>query len=90
MIRAIQKTTGAKIDVDDSGRVSVFGPDGASVEQAMAMVTELTQEAEIGHIYLATVKRHAHFGVFSQRFSSPRAPVFFVNGIDHGLAIDLM
>ena len=68
VIRAIQETTGAKIDVEDSGRVSVFGPDGASVEQAMAMVSELTQEAEIGRIYLAKVKRIADFGAFAEIF----------------------
>jgi len=68
VIRAIQETTGAKIDVEDSGKVSVFGPDGASVEQAMAMVSELTQEAEIGRIYLAKVKRVADFGAFAEIF----------------------
>lgn len=68
VIRAIQETTGAKIDVEDSGSVSVFGPDGASVAQAMAMVTELTQEAEIGRVYLAKVKRIADFGAFAEIF----------------------
>ena len=68
VIRAIQETTGAKIDVDDSGRVTVFGPDGAAVRQAMAMVDELTQEAEIGRIYLAKVKRIADFGAFAEIF----------------------
>jgi len=68
VIRAIQETTGAKIDVEDSGKVSVFGPDGASVQQAMAMVNELTQEAEIGRIYLAKVKRVADFGAFAEIF----------------------
>ena len=68
VIRAIQETTGAKIDVEDSGSVSVFGPDGASVAQAMAMVEELTQEAEIGRIYLAKVKRIADFGAFAEIF----------------------
>jgi polyribonucleotide nucleotidyltransferase len=68
VIRAIQETTGAKIDVEDSGKVTVFGPDGASVEQAMAMVNELTQEAEIGRIYLAKVKRVADFGAFAEIF----------------------
>ncbi|MGB0620150.1 MAG: polyribonucleotide nucleotidyltransferase [Myxococcota bacterium] len=68
VIRAIQETTGAKIDVDDSGSVSVFGPDGASVQQAMSMVEELTQEAEIGRIYLAKVKRIADFGAFAEIF----------------------
>ncbi|MBW1882792.1 MAG: S1 RNA-binding domain-containing protein, partial [Deltaproteobacteria bacterium] len=68
VIRAIQETTGAKIDVEDSGRGTVFGPDGASGSQAMAMVDELTQEAEIGRIYLAKVKRIADFGVFAEIF----------------------
>lgn len=68
VIRAIQETTGAKIDVEDSGKVSVFGPNGAAVEQAMAMVGELTQEAEIGRIYLAKVKRIADFGAFAEIF----------------------
>jgi polyribonucleotide nucleotidyltransferase len=68
VIRAIQETTGAKIDVEDSGRVTVFGPDSAAVEQAMAMVNELTQEAEIGRIYLAKVKRIADFGAFAEIF----------------------
>ena len=68
VIRAIQETTGAKIDVEDSGRVSVFGPDSASVEQALAMVQELTQEAEIGKIYLAKVKRVVDFGAFAEIF----------------------
>jgi len=68
VIRAIQETTGAKIDVEDSGRVAVFGPDSQSVSQALAMVNELTQEAEIGRIYLAKVKRVADFGAFAEIF----------------------
>jgi polyribonucleotide nucleotidyltransferase len=68
VIRAIQETTGAKIDVEDSGRVAVFGPDAAAVEQALAMVQELTQEAEIGRVYLAKVKRVVDFGAFAEIF----------------------
>ena len=68
VIRAIQETTGTKVDVEDSGRVSVFGPDAASVQQAMSMVDELTQEAEIGRIYLGKVKRVADFGAFAEIF----------------------
>ncbi|MFP6641216.1 MAG: polyribonucleotide nucleotidyltransferase [Myxococcota bacterium] len=68
VIRAIQETTGAKIDVEDSGRVAIFGPDGAAVEQALSMVGELTQEAEIGKVYFAKVKRVADFGAFAEIF----------------------
>ena len=68
VIRAIQETTGAKIDVDDSGRCQVFGPDAESVARAQAMVEELTQEAEIGKIYVAKVKRITDFGAFAEIF----------------------
>jgi polyribonucleotide nucleotidyltransferase len=68
VIRAIQETTGAKVDVEDSGRVSVFGPNAEAVVRAQAMVEELTQEAEIGKIYFAKVKRITDFGAFAEIF----------------------
>jgi polyribonucleotide nucleotidyltransferase len=68
VIRAIQETTGAKIDIEDSGRCQVFGPDAESVARAQAMVEELTQEAEIGRVYLAKVKRITDFGAFAEIF----------------------
>jgi polyribonucleotide nucleotidyltransferase len=68
VIRAIQETTGAKIDIEDSGRCAVFAPDADSVKRAMAMVEELTQEAEIGRNYLAKVKRITDFGCFAEIF----------------------
>jgi polyribonucleotide nucleotidyltransferase len=67
-IRAIQETTECKIDVEDDGRVAVFGPSGEKVARAVAMVSELTQEAEIGRIYLAKVRRIADFGAFAEIF----------------------
>ncbi len=67
-IRAIQETTECKIDVEDDGRVAVFGPDAEKVARALSMVEELTQEAEIGRVYLAKVKRIADFGAFAEIF----------------------
>ena len=68
VIRAIQDTTGVKIDVEDSGRVTIFSPDFDALERGRAMVQELTQEAEIGRIYLAKVKRITDFGCFAEIF----------------------
>jgi polyribonucleotide nucleotidyltransferase len=68
VIRAIQETTGAKIDIEDSGRCQVFGPNSEAVARAQAMVEELTQEAEIGRVYLAKVKRITDFGAFAEIF----------------------
>jgi polyribonucleotide nucleotidyltransferase len=68
VIRAIQETTGAKIDVGDSGEVMIFAPDLAAIERAQAWVEELTQDAEIGAIYLSKVKRVVDFGAFVEIF----------------------
>jgi polyribonucleotide nucleotidyltransferase len=68
VIRAIQETTGAKIDVDDSGEVTIFAPDRAAIERAKAWVEELTQEAELGRTYLGKVKRVVEFGAFVEIF----------------------
>ncbi len=67
-IRAIQETTECKIDVEDDGRVAIFGPSGDTVSQALAMVEELTQDAEIDRVYLGKVKRIADFGAFVEIF----------------------
>ncbi|MDH3520882.1 MAG: polyribonucleotide nucleotidyltransferase, partial [Myxococcales bacterium] len=68
VIRAIQDTTGTKIDIDDSGTVTIFSPDTDALERAEAMVQELTQEAELDRIYLGKVKRITDFGAFVEIF----------------------
>ena len=68
VIRAIQEATGAKIDIEDNGEVKVFAPDRDQLERARAMIEELTQEAEIGRVYLGKVKRIADFGAFIEIF----------------------
>jgi polyribonucleotide nucleotidyltransferase len=68
VIRAIQETTGAKIDIEDSGEVTIFAPDRAAIERAKAWIEELTQEAEIGRIYVTKVKRVVEFGAFCEIF----------------------
>ena len=68
VIRAIQEATGAKIDIEDNGEVTVFAPDRDQLERARAMIEELTQEAEIGRVYLGKVKRITDFGAFVEIF----------------------
>lgn len=63
-IRAIQEQTGANIDIDDAGVVSISSADGRSLEQAMALVKGLTMEAEVGQYYNGIVKRCVDFGAF--------------------------
>jgi polyribonucleotide nucleotidyltransferase len=44
VIRGIQETTGAKVDVDDSGRVMVFAPNREALLKCQGMVEEASGE----------------------------------------------
>jgi polyribonucleotide nucleotidyltransferase len=68
VIRGIQDMTGAKVDIDDSGEVTIFSPDRSALEKAQAMIEELTQEAEIDKLYWGKVKRVTDFGAFVEIF----------------------
>ena len=68
VIRAIQETTGTKVDIDDTGVVTIFSPDADALDQARSMIEELTQEAELDRIYLGKVKRITDFGAFVEIF----------------------
>jgi polyribonucleotide nucleotidyltransferase len=68
VIRAIQAATGAKIDIEDSGRVTVMCANLDSLTRCRAMIEELTQEAEIGRNYRGKVKKVTDFGAFVEIF----------------------
>ena len=63
-IRGITEVTGATVDIDDDGTVRIFGQDQASRDAAVAMVEEITAEAEVGEVYTGTVARIVDFGAF--------------------------
>ena len=63
-IRSIIAETGVKIDVDDSGEINIFSSSGKAAEDAIRRIKDLTKEAEVGEIYLGTVKKIMDFGAF--------------------------
>lgn len=63
-IRQIVSETGVNIDVQDDGTVTIASSDADAAARAIAMVKWLTEEAEIGKIYMGTVKRVVDFGAF--------------------------
>ena len=68
VIRGIQETTEAKIDIEDSGRVMIFAPNGEALDRARGMVGDITQEPEIDKMYFGKVKRVTDFGAFVEIF----------------------
>jgi polyribonucleotide nucleotidyltransferase len=67
-IRGIVEQTGAKIDVDDTGRVSVASSDADGLKRALAMINDVTAVPEVGKTYLGKVVRLAEFGAFVEIF----------------------
>jgi polyribonucleotide nucleotidyltransferase len=64
VVRGIQDQTGTKIDIEDDGRVTVFSPDNASVQKALAIIQDIVREVELDRIYLGKVKKIVEFGAF--------------------------
>ncbi|HEV7677453.1 MAG TPA: polyribonucleotide nucleotidyltransferase [Candidatus Dormibacteraeota bacterium] len=63
-IRRIVEETGAQIDIEDDGRVFIASNNGMAMQQAIAMVRDLTEDVEIGRIYKGKVSRIMGFGAF--------------------------
>ena len=64
MIRSIIAETGVKINVEDTGDVTIASSDEASAQKAIDMIKRLTEEVEVGKIYLGTVRKIMDFGAF--------------------------
>jgi polyribonucleotide nucleotidyltransferase len=63
-IRGIQDATGARINIDDSGLVTISAVGGDAGEKARAMVAAITTEPEVGRTYEGPVKSTTAFGAF--------------------------
>jgi polyribonucleotide nucleotidyltransferase len=68
VIRALVEETGAKIDVEDDGTISIASADSAAAQAAIDRIRGITAEAEIGQTYLGTVSRIVDFGAFVEIF----------------------
>jgi len=64
IIRSIQETTGAKIDIDDDGLVTIASVEKDGCEQAFKMISSLVEEPEEGKLYEGIVQTVVKFGAF--------------------------
>jgi polyribonucleotide nucleotidyltransferase len=63
-IRAIQESTGAMIDVEDDGTVTIASHSAEGAKQALERVEALTASVEVGRIYDGRVTSVKDFGAF--------------------------
>jgi polyribonucleotide nucleotidyltransferase len=64
VIRGIVEKTGVNIDIKDDGTISIASPDENAAKKAIDIIKGLTQEAEVGKIYMGKVKKIMDFGAF--------------------------
>ncbi len=63
-IREIVEVSGAKVDINDEGVVTVAAPDEDSRNKAMQMIKDLTAKPEMNKIYSGKVMKIMEFGAF--------------------------
>jgi polyribonucleotide nucleotidyltransferase len=64
VVRGIQDQTGVKVDIEDDGKVTLFGADARMVQQAIDIIQGICKEAEVGRLHLGKVKKVVDFGAF--------------------------
>ena len=63
-IRSITEETKAQIDVDDSGKISIYGETLESRDLALERINAITAEPEVNKVYTGTVVNIMDFGAF--------------------------
>ena len=63
-IKSIAQQSGAEINIDDSGVVTVYGKNNASAQEAKRLALAIIEKPEVGKIYHGVVKRIVDFGAF--------------------------
>ncbi len=64
MIRAITEECGVSIDVEDDGTIAIASSDAESTQKAIDWIKSLTDDVEVGRVYLGKVARLMPFGAF--------------------------
>ncbi|MBD5647795.1 MAG: polyribonucleotide nucleotidyltransferase [Desulfovibrio sp.] len=82
-IKAITTATGASVDIEDSGRVSIFAPTAEALEKAREMVSYYDQRPDLGKNYLAKVRKVMDIGAIVEVLPNVEALVH-VSQLDIG------
>ncbi len=63
-IREIVELSGAKVDINDEGVVTVSAPDQESRNKAIQMINDITAKPEMGKVYKGKIVKIMDFGAF--------------------------
>ena len=81
-INSIIDKTGVKIDIEDSGHITVSASNEESGKEAIKMIEYIVLEPEIGDVYLGKVVRILNFGAFAE-FANGKEGLIHISQIAH-------
>ena len=55
VIKSIQEESGAVVDINDTGEISVFGDNQAKMQAALDIIDKIIEETEVDKVYEGTV-----------------------------------
>ncbi len=84
MIKHIIEVTGAAVDIDDDGNVSVSSNNAESIQKAMGIIKDIVSDAEIGKIYRGTVSRVESYGAFVKFMSETKEGLVHISELHTG------
>ena len=64
VIKSMQEKTGATVDINDDGMVSVFGQNQSAMKDCIKIIEEILEEPELNKIYKGKVVKIVEFGAF--------------------------
>ena len=64
VIKSMQEKTGATVDINDDGVVSVFGQNQSSMQECLEIIEGILEEPELNKVYKGIVVKIVEFGAF--------------------------
>ena len=64
VIKSMQEKTGATVDINDDGVVSVFGQNQSSMQECLEIIEGILEEPELNKVYKGKVVKIVEFGAF--------------------------
>ncbi len=79
MIKHIIETTGADVNIDDDGTVSVSSANKDSIEKALSIITDIVSDPEMNKTYVGEVTRIEAYGAFVKFMSETKEGLVHVS-----------
>ncbi|MBW7996169.1 MAG: polyribonucleotide nucleotidyltransferase [Candidatus Glassbacteria bacterium] len=88
MIRSITEESGAKIDIEDDGTVTIASVDEEACRKAISRIEDITKDPEVGRIYESEVKNVTSFGAFVE-FLPGKEGLVHISELEEGHVKDI-